>query len=91
MLLIKPMKILQSPQLYRICKFWHSRSVGNERSTCGAQIKEISNLYETRKAGEPNLTENAVEQFEIGKIRYLKKGRDFGLTFMEQFLIIVMN
>ena len=25
------------------------------------------------KAGEPNLTENAVEQFEIGKIRYLKK------------------
>ena len=31
------------------------------------------------KAGEPNLTENAVEKFEIGKIRYLQKGRDYGL------------
>ena len=31
------------------------------------------------KAGEPNLTEHAVDKFEIGKIRYLKKGSDYGL------------
>ncbi len=31
------------------------------------------------KAGEPNLTENAVDKFEIGKIRYVKKGKDYGL------------
>ena len=30
------------------------------------------------KAGEPNLTEMAVDTFEIGKIRYLKKGKDYG-------------
>lgn len=28
------------------------------------------------KAGEPILTENAVDPFEIGRIRYLKKGKD---------------
>jgi len=31
------------------------------------------------KAGEPNLTEKALEKFEIGKIRYIKKGKDYGL------------
>ena len=31
------------------------------------------------KAGEPNLTDNAVDNFEIGKIRYIKKGEDYGL------------
>lgn len=28
------------------------------------------------KAGEPNLTENAIEPFEFGKVRYLRKGTD---------------
>ncbi len=28
------------------------------------------------KAGEPRITENAVDPFEIGKLRYLKKGSD---------------
>lgn len=31
------------------------------------------------KVGEPNLTENALDKFEIGKIRYIKKGKDYGL------------
>lgn len=31
------------------------------------------------KAGEPDLTSNAVDPFEIGKIRYLRKGRDIAL------------
>ncbi len=31
------------------------------------------------KVGEPNLTETAVNKFEIGKIRYVKKGKDYGL------------
>lgn len=31
------------------------------------------------KVGEPNLTENAIDKFEIGKIRYIKKGKDYGL------------
>lgn len=29
------------------------------------------------KAGEPNLTENAIDPFEFGKIRYLKKGQKY--------------
>tara|TARA_B100000787_G_scaffold127032_1_gene96134 strand:- start:352 stop:1272 length:921 start_codon:yes stop_codon:yes gene_type:complete len=29
------------------------------------------------KAGEPNLTEKALDKFEVGKLRYLKKGKDY--------------
>jgi len=29
------------------------------------------------KAGEPNLTDNAIDPFEFGKIRYLKKGQKY--------------
>ena len=31
------------------------------------------------KVGEPNLTEKALDSFEIGKIRYIKKGTDIAL------------
>jgi len=31
------------------------------------------------KVGEPNLTENALDSFEIGKVRYIKKGKDVAL------------
>ena len=31
------------------------------------------------KAGEPDLTANALDPFEIGKIRYLRKGRDVAI------------
>jgi len=31
------------------------------------------------KAGEPDLTANAIEPFKFGKIRYLKKGRDLAI------------
>ncbi|MGK5094551.1 transketolase C-terminal domain-containing protein [Deltaproteobacteria bacterium TL4] len=31
------------------------------------------------KAGEPNLTANAPEPFQVGKVRYLKKGTDIAL------------
>ena len=31
------------------------------------------------KAGEPDLTSNAVDPFEIGKLRYLQKGRDIAI------------
>ena len=29
------------------------------------------------KAGEPNLTTNAIDKFEVGKLRYIKKGQDY--------------
>jgi transketolase len=31
------------------------------------------------KAGEPNLTADAIDEFEVGKIRYIKKGSDIAL------------
>ena len=31
------------------------------------------------KVGEPNLTENAIDKFEFGKIRYLKKGKEIAI------------
>lgn len=31
------------------------------------------------KAGEPDLTANAIEPFQVGKVRYLKKGSDIAL------------
>jgi transketolase len=31
------------------------------------------------KAGEPDLTANAIEPFQIGKVRYLKKGKDIAI------------
>jgi transketolase len=42
------------------------------------------------KAGEPDLTANAIEPFEVGKIRYLKKGKDvailsYGITVAMAF------
>lgn len=42
------------------------------------------------KAGEPDLTANAIEPLEIGKIRYLKKGKDvailsYGITVAMAF------
>ena len=43
------------------------------------------------KAGEPNLTEMAVDTFEIGKIRYLKKEKIMVSSLTVLFLIIVLN
>jgi len=42
------------------------------------------------KAGEPDLTANALESFQIGKVRYLKKGNDiaiisYGITLAMAF------
>ena len=31
------------------------------------------------KVGEPNLTENAIDKFEFGKLRYLKKGKEIAV------------
>jgi len=44
-----------------------------------ANVSQSPTYMRLGKAGEPNLTENAIDKFEIGKIRYIKKGKDYGL------------
>ena len=41
-----------------------------------ANVSQSPTYMRLGKAGEPNLTENAIDKFEIGKIRYIKKGTD---------------
>lgn len=49
-----------------------------EKATEWCAKKSNSPVYmRIGKAGEPNLTENAVDEFEVGKLRYLKKGEDY--------------
>ena len=43
------------------------------------QRKEGPVYMRLGKAGEPNLTSNALEKFKVGKIRYLEKGKDIAL------------
>jgi transketolase len=43
---------------------------------CAQQNKKGPVYLRLGKAGEPDLTANAVDPFEIGRIRYIKKGKD---------------
>ena len=43
------------------------------------------------KAGEPDLTSNAVDPFQIGKVRYLKKGQDIALLSYGTSLAMVFE
>ena len=36
--------------------------------------KYWASIYEARQSREPILTENAIDNFEFGKLRYIKKG-----------------
>lgn len=51
--------------------------IETQAATRYAATENMGPLYmRLGKAGEPNLTENAIDTFKVGKIRYIKKGTD---------------